>query len=595
MATDLLHLPPSCFLTRKLPKHSTPTALHRTALKFKIHCTVSTQNSQLTAEENRRSANYQPNMWNYDLLQSLTSDHQVKVYEDKASELEDRVRSMMNNEDAESLEILELIDDVQRLGLGYRFQGEIRRALDKIATLKDETNKSLHATALCFRLLRQHGYEVSQDVFSSFKDQNGSFKASLSEDVEGMLSLYEASYFGFEGENLLDEAKEFARMHLKNPKVNISKSLAEQVNHALELPLNRRMQRLEAHWTIKSYSRRQDVNQAVLELAKLDFNRVQSQHQRELRDMSRWWRAMGLSDKLSFARDRLMESFFWTVGMVSEPQFSNCRKSLTKVVKLITILDDVYDVYGTVDELELFTDAVERWDVNTVNDLPDYMKLCFLALYNSVNEMAYDILKEQGEVVLPYLTKAWADLLKSFLQEAKWSYNKQTPKFEEYLENAWMSASGPLLLVHAYFLLGHGIKREELQCLEKYHNLLRWSSLIFRFCNDIVGSKAEIERGDISGILCYMRETGLSEETAREHISNLIEEAWKKLNKDGIEGSPFDKVFVEIAFNVARSAHCHYQNGDGHGAPDERARSRLTSLLIEPIQIEKGPLSLVGN
>ena len=69
---------------------------------------------------------------------------------------------------------------------------------------------------------------------------------------------------------------------------------------------------------------------------------------------------MGLSNKLSFARDRLMESFFWTVGMVSEPQFSNCRKSLTKIVKLITILDDVYDVYGTVDELEQFTDAVER-------------------------------------------------------------------------------------------------------------------------------------------------------------------------------------------------------------------------------------------
>ena len=129
---------------------------------------------------------------------------------------------------------------------------------------------------------------LNTDVFSSFKDQNGSFKASLSEDVKGMLSLYEASYYGFEEENLLDEAKEFTRMHLNNmPKVNISRSLAEQVNHALELPLNRRMKRLEAHWTVESYNRRQDVNKVVLELAKLDFNRVQSEHQRELREMSR--------------------------------------------------------------------------------------------------------------------------------------------------------------------------------------------------------------------------------------------------------------------------------------------------------------------
>ena len=69
---------------------------------------------------------------------------------------------------------------------------------------------------------------------------------------------------------------------------------------------------------------------------------------------------MGLLKKLSFARDRLMESFFWALGMVPEPQFSNCRKSLTRIVKLITILDDVYDAYGTVDELEQFTDAIER-------------------------------------------------------------------------------------------------------------------------------------------------------------------------------------------------------------------------------------------
>ncbi|KAK9001203.1 hypothetical protein V6N11_082991 [Hibiscus sabdariffa] len=583
MATELLHLPPSCFLTRKTPRHSTPRQLHGPSLKPNVQCSVGTRCSRLTAEQNRRSANYKPDMWNYDLLQSLSSEQQVEpVYEDREKQLEERVRSTMNDE-KRSAEILELIDDVQRLGLGYRFKGEIRGALKRIAALKDESKKSLHATALSFRLLRQHGFQISQDAFSSFLDQNGSFKESLVEDVKGMLSLYEASYYGFEGENLMDQAMVFTRMHLnKVPRANMNKSLAEQLNHALELPLNRRMERLEARWTIESYSRRRDVNQIALELAKLDFNRVQSQYRRELRDMLRWWRAMGLSEKLSFARDRLMESFFWTVGMVPEPQFSNCRMFLTKTVKLITIIDDVYDVYGTLDELELFTDAVEKWDVNMVNDLPDYMKLCFLALYNTVNEIAYDILKEQGEVVLPYLTKAWADLLKAFLQEAKWSYRKQTPKFEEYLENAWMSVSGPLVLIHAYFLLGHG-KAEELECLAKYHNLLRWPSVIFRLCNDIASFKAEIERGDTSGILCYMRETGTSEESARKHMSKLIDEAWKKMNKEGFQGYVFDDVFVATTFNIARQSHCHYQYGDSHGAPDARSRDRVKSLLIEPI------------
>ena len=64
---------------------------------------------------------------------------------------------------------------------------------------------------------------------------------------------------------------------------------------------------------------------------------------------------------MEFARDRLMENFLWTVGVVFEPQFGYCRRMSTKVNALITVIDDIYDVYGTLDELELFTDAVERY------------------------------------------------------------------------------------------------------------------------------------------------------------------------------------------------------------------------------------------
>uniref|UniRef100_F6GXN8 Terpene synthase metal-binding domain-containing protein n=1 Tax=Vitis vinifera TaxID=29760 RepID=F6GXN8_VITVI len=211
----------------------------------------------------------------------------------------------------------------------------------------------------------------------------------------------------------------------------------------------------------------------------------------------RWWRRMGIANKLQFARDRLMESFFWAVGMVFEPEYSNCRKGLTKVAALITTLDDIYDIYGSLDELEQFTDAVERWDINMMNNLPDYMKLFFLALYNTTNEMTYDCLKEQGENILPYLRKAiyilalqntnpdtyisiqWAVLCKVFLQEAKWFSTKFTPTFEEYLDNGWRSASGLVLLVHAYFLMSKNITKEALEGLEKEHDFLRCPNIIF--------------------------------------------------------------------------------------------------------------------
>lgn len=74
----------------------------------------------------------------------------------------------------------------------------------------------------------------------------------------------------------------------------------------------------------------------------------------------RWDTKSRLAEKLSFARDRLVECFLWTVGFTFQPNFRYCRVMSVKFAVLITIIDDIYDVYGTLDEVQLFTDAVER-------------------------------------------------------------------------------------------------------------------------------------------------------------------------------------------------------------------------------------------
>ena len=85
---------------------------------------------------------------------------------------------------------------------------------------------------------------------------------------------------------------------------------------------------------------------------------------------------------MSFARDRLMESLFWSVGWASQPQLGNFRRGATKLISLITTIDDIYDVYGTLEELELFTDAVDRLVFYHLSNLFSFYS--FLKLKNEI-------------------------------------------------------------------------------------------------------------------------------------------------------------------------------------------------------------------
>jgi len=69
---------------------------------------------------------------------------------------------------------------------------------------------------------------------------------------------------------------------------------------------------------------------------------------------------LGLGQSLGFARDRLVENYLWAVGWAFEPKFSRNRKAMAKGNCFITLIDDVYDVHGSLEELKLFTDAVIR-------------------------------------------------------------------------------------------------------------------------------------------------------------------------------------------------------------------------------------------
>lgn len=74
----------------------------------------------------------------------------------------------------------------------------------------------------------------------------------------------------------------------------------------------------------------------------------------------RWWKTSDFATKVPYARDRVVEAYFWPLAMSYEPKYSTGRRILGKLIACISLLDDTYDAYGTVEELELFTQAIQR-------------------------------------------------------------------------------------------------------------------------------------------------------------------------------------------------------------------------------------------
>ncbi|XP_059313802.1 terpineol synthase, chloroplastic-like isoform X2 [Lycium ferocissimum] len=526
----------------------------------------------------RRSGNYQPSIWDYTHIQSLKNQYSSENFIRRRDELKMEVKIMLNDRNMKPLDQLEIIDNLQRLGLSYHFEDEIYSIMNIIYGKNSEKlskRDHLYAKALEFRLLRQHGFNISQ-------------AGHCTEDTKGMLYLYEASFLATEGENELELARTLTEKHLRvylENKNYMDQNLAELVHHALELPLHWRMLRLEARWFINFYKKRQDMIPFLLELASLDFNIVQAAHVEDLKYVSRWWKETCLAENLPFGRDRLVENFFWTVGVNFLPPYGYFRRIATKVNALVTTIDDVYDVFGTLDELQIFTDAIQRWNINELDKLPDIMKMCYFALDNFINEVAGDAFEEHGIFILPYLRNAWTNLCNSYLREAKWYHSQYTPTMEEYMDNAWISITAPVILVHAYFLVANPVNKEALHYLENYHDIIRCSALILRLANDLGTSSDELKRGDVpKSIQCYMNETKASEEEARQHIRVLISQTWKKMNEaHDTARHPFPKIYVKCAMSLARMAQCMYQHGDGHGGNNSTTTNRIMALLFESI------------
>lgn len=83
----------------------------------------------------------------------------------------------------------------------------------------------------------------------------------------------------------------------------------------------------------------------------------------------------------------------------------------------------------------------------------------------------------------------WTDLCNAFLVESKWFASGHLPKADEYLRNGVTSSGVHIVLVHVFFLLGHGITRKGIDSVDNIPGLISFPATILRLWDDLGSAK----------------------------------------------------------------------------------------------------------
>ncbi|KAH0908799.1 hypothetical protein HID58_032120 [Brassica napus] len=465
------------------------------------------------------------------------------------------VRNMLMSPHTCDKEKIRLIYLLISLAISHYFEDEIEEILSKaFGKLEGLISKEddLETISTMFEVFRLYGHKMSCDVFERFRgEHDGKFKESVVRDVRGMLQLYQASYLKTKDENIIEEARSFTRTHLAAVTSTTQPHLSKHIQNALYIPRYHCVEIAVAREYISFYEQEQDHEENLLKFAKLNFSYCQLHYVKELKDVTTWWKELDLASKLpNTFRDRNVEIYFGMMGIYFEPRYSLARVIGTKISMIMTVVDDTYDAYGTLPEVISFTDALQRWDIETIEDLPNYMQIIFRTLW----EIMQDIEREMSSLGRTGGLQPTIDEVRAMDDMAIYSFLGMED-CDEKIMYEWFASRPKVILAF---------------------------NVVFRLINDITTFEEELERGEgANGVNCYMKQHGVSQEEAVIELKKIIKDHHEMMMDEFFKAlSTVPRQIVMRVFNTARVINLFYKEGDGFGHPDENLKAHFTSLFL---------------
>eukprot|EP01018_Ginkgo_biloba_P029173 Gb_05028 [translate_table: standard] len=310
-----------------------------------------------------------------------------------------------------------------------------------------------------------------------------------------MLNLYRASHVAFPEEKIMEDARIFTTEYLQKAltkcEVLSDKNLSTEIKYALEYPWKCSVPRWEARNHIDVYG----TDDAWLH-----------------KNLFGWWIESGMNEVTIF-RHRHVEYYFWGVLGAFEPEYSARRILISKLCPMLTIFDDLYDTYGTIEEVRLFKEAMKRWDVSITDCLPEIMRICFKFIYKTRNELTDEAMQHQGRDIGSIILEL------IFKKQSGWP-----------MDNILWQLKFPA------------------------SNLLELIGLSSRLADDTQDFEDEKASGElISSVWSYLKDNPeATEEDALNHINGIIDHSLMELNREFLKTDDIPLCCKKMIFNMSK-------------------------------------------
>ncbi|CAM8930460.1 unnamed protein product [Rhodiola kirilowii] len=328
-------------------------------------------------------------------------------------------------------------------------------------------------------------------------------------------------------------------------------------------------------------------NKEIRKLAAEEFNSNQLYLREEFRYFERWVRENRL-DEPQFVRQGVWQIYFTAVTIFISPELSDARLAWAKSALLTLVVDDLFDVTGSKEDLENFIHLVEKWDLNLATDsFSEDLIILFSALHRGVTEIAEAAKKYQQRDVTSHLIDIWLKATRAMFIETEWVWNGYLPTLDEYLTNGSASFSADLIVHPATYFVGPLISEEAVNGAE-FCNLSKTLGIIGRLMNDIASFERESTEGQVNGLAIHMAHAACStKEMAIQELMEIVDVRRMELlqlvlRKDDTE---VPNACKQVFWKMSKNIHTFYQHGVDLTTSIE-ILNLADSILHEPVSFD---------